>query len=146
VHPNDIFDVDNPAASLYKRHIISEAYGCPICKEHSGSVFAGIEIDARDLIHFKYHCNLCGSTSEKVFSLEEIRLLTRQYAQGDESTFFECWYMVRFYPHLINDFQKYKQFVEILRKPERSRWVEAARRLWRYLTMATQTQYLKEIL
>jgi hypothetical protein len=145
MEPNNVFDIENPAASLYKRHIISEAYGCQRCQNHSGSVFAGIGIDTSNLIHFRYHCNLCGSTSEKVFSLEEIRLLTRQYAQGDESTFFECWYMVRYYPHLINDFQKYKQFVEILRKPERSRWVEAARRLWRYLTIGERTQYKQEI-
>ena len=134
MHPNDIFDFNNPAASLYKRHIVEANYGCPKCQNYSGSVFAGIDIDLRNLIHFKYHCNLCGSTSEKVFSLEEIRLLTRQYAQGDESPFFECWYMIRYYTHLASDFEKYKKFVEILRRPEKSRWVEAARRLWRHLT------------
>jgi len=131
MHPNDIFDVENPAAALYKRHVMDENYGCPKCQSHSGSVFAGIEIDTRDLTHFKYHCNLCGSTSEKVFSLEEIRLLTRQYAQGDESTFFECWILCRWYSHLVNDYKRYTEFCRILKAPKKSRWIDAMNKFYR---------------
>ncbi len=131
MHPNDILDIQNPAASLYKRHVVDQHYGCIHCKSESGSEFFGVEIDTRDRITFKYNCSICGKTSRKTFSLEEIKMLMRHYARGDESTFWECWILCRYYPHLVNDFKKYTEFCQILKAPEKSRWKDAMDKFYR---------------
>lgn len=131
MHPNDIFDTENPAASLYKRHVVNQHYGCIHCKSENGSAFCGVEIDKRGLIHFQYNCSICGATSRKSFFLEEIKMLMRQYAQGDESTFFECWVLCRWYYHLVNDYKRYTEFCRILKTPEKSRWRDAMNKFYR---------------
>jgi DNA-directed RNA polymerase subunit RPC12/RpoP len=125
---NDILESENPAFHLYKKHVVDANYPCLICKNESGASFSGLEIDKKDLIHFTYRCHLCGSKSEKVFSLEEIRLMSKSYAHGGDIDFFECWVLPKYYKHLVNNNEQYKMFCEILAKPEKSRFAEA---LWR---------------
>jgi transcription elongation factor Elf1 len=131
VHPNDIFDTQNPAAHLYKRHVVDKNYGCIHCKSETGSAFCGVDIDSKDLIHFQYNCSICGSTSRKTFSLEEVKTLMRQYASGDECHFWECWVLCRWYKHLVNDYKRYAEFCLILKAPEKSRWKDAMSKFYR---------------
>lgn len=114
---NNILDIQRPMAPFYEKHISNGDYGCPICKSETGSRFAGIRISENDLISFDYNCQECGNTSSQDFSLYQIKDLMKAASRGSVTDFWECWCLVKFYPHLINNPVKYKKFCCILDRP-----------------------------
>jgi hypothetical protein len=135
---NSILDHENPAADLYRRHVEAQAYGCIACKHGEGSSFERIEIGDDNLISYKYNCRYCGNSTVRQFSLNEISMMMKMASRGDEIEFWEIWCMVKFYPSLINNPKKYKEFCSILTRPasfvafpddRKTRWTEAWEKL-----------------
>lgn len=135
---NSILDNENPAAGLYRRHVESAEYGCLACKRDEGSSFEGIEIEDNNLISYKYNCRYCGNSTVRQFSLDEISMMMKMASRGDAIEFWEIWCMVKFYPSLMNNPQKYKEFCSILARPasfvafpydRKSRWTQAWEKL-----------------
>jgi hypothetical protein len=126
---NNILDQSNPGASLYRKHVEAAQYGCAVCKNKHGTQFEKIEIRNDGLMDFRYSCNICGNTTKATFSLEDVRLMMRHASMGDTAAFYEVFLLPYWYPHLVNDFSKYRQYCDILRKPVKSRWQEAWEKL-----------------
>lgn len=136
---NNILDHKNPAAGPYRRHCEAQDYPCISCKHGEGSSFEKIEIGDDNLISYKYNCRYCGNSTVRQFSLNEISMMMKMASRGDEIEFWEVWCMVKFYPSLINNPKKYKEFCSILARPasfvplgqaeKKTRWQEAWEKL-----------------